>query len=331
MLSAQTPIHLPNKLGSPLGVNSMAYSPLVTYSGSSVKVGLHFTTMKDLLTQMKTLMKADASFSRINTWKRGVLPPVPAFPVIAVLPVLETFPRIYAGGMYHVERTVNIETWAYSLDSNQAIESSMDWIEAVKEFVQANTRWDGQAIDTYMGTWSLGRQEQFKTGFAQSCVLPITVLSQEYYPPVTIETTQTEASPKELLNAITDTLMGYKTTTLAKVQRFYHGTVKGIPVLPAVGIVEETENMDHLWAGVESVNRAFQLFVFTKLVDKEGSLDWNLDLVEALKNILQANRNFGGKCIDSNIGSIEYGSMQVENSMLYDSTILLGCNSAEVL
>ena len=309
----------------------MAFSPLVTYSGSSVNIGYHFTTMKDLLTQVKVLMKADASFSGINTWKRGVLPPVPAFPVIAVLPVLEIFPRIYAGGMYHVERSVNIETWAYSLDSNQAIESSMDWIEAVKEFIQANTKWGGQAIDTYLGKWSLGRQERFKTGFAQSCVLPITVLSQEYYPSVTIETTQIEASPKELLDTIIDTVNGYKTTTLAKVQRFYHGTVKGIPVLPAVGIVEDTENMDHLWAGVESVNRAFQLFVWTKLVDQEGSLDWNLDLTEALKNILQANRNFGGKCIDSNIGTIEYGTMQVENSLLYDSTIRLSCQSKEEL
>lgn len=309
----------------------MAFSPSVTYSGSSASIGFYFTTMKDLLTQMKSLMKADASFSGINTWKRGVLPPIPAFPVIAVLPVLETFPRIYAGGMYHVERVVNVEVWAYSLDSNQAIESSMDWIEKVKEFVQANTTWGGQAIDTYMGTESSGGQEQFKTGFAQSCVIPLTILSQEYYPSVTIETAQVEVSSKGLLDAIIDTIDNYKSTTLAKVQRFYHGTIKGIPALPAVGIVEETENFAHEWAGVESVNRAFQIFCWCKLVDKEWSLDMNLDLVEALKNILQANRNFGGKCIDSNIAAIEYGSMQTENSVLYDGTLRLGCNSKEKL
>ena len=99
------------------------------------------TTMKDLLTSIKTMAKTDSDFSGIQTWKRGILPPMPTFPAFTVLPIRETFPRIYAGGRYHVERDVAIDVYVKGLESEVIAERVMDWAEEIKELVQADRRW----------------------------------------------------------------------------------------------------------------------------------------------------------------------------------------------
>ena len=310
----------------------MAFSPLVTYSGNSLEVGYYFTTMKDLLTTIKDSLRANSDFVDINTWKRGVLPPVPAYPCIAILPVSERYPRIFAGGMYHVERSVNIEVVTFTYESKTSLDQCMDFVEKTKEHIQANTTWDDTAVNTIMGQERLGSSTQPKRGFIQSCVVPITVKSREFYPGMTIENTLVESSSKDLLDVIGNTIKTYKDTTLAKVKRYHVGTVKSTPEFPAVSVVEESEIFSHTWAGREGVTRTFQIFTWTKLSDRESHLDWNLDLVEELKDIFQVNRNFGGRCIDSNLTGIDYGVYKGGGGeYLYDSSLYLEALSMENL
>lgn len=287
--------------------------------------------MRTLLTNLKTLMKADASFSDVKTWKRGVLPPVPTFPCIAILPVSETPGTIFAGGKYYTERRVNIEAFVAGLNPQTAVNAAMDWVEKIKEFVQVNRRINGTARDTTTGRESLGESFPLRQAFIQQAIVPITVLFMEDFPSLTITSDLVEVNSGDLLDQIFTVVSGFKSTTLDNVKYIYKRAIKDLPDFPVVGVLEDSEEFLHTWAGKEGVDRGFRLVTWNKLADKETMLDKVLDITEVLRDILWSNYSFGGRVIESKIPRIDFGIDEWNETMLYASTIHLMCRSKENL
>jgi len=295
-------------------------------------LGNFSTNMKTLLTSIKDSLKADSDFANINTWKRGVMPPEPAFPAISVVPLRERKTEHFAGGMYHVERDVALNVFVKSLNPREALGDAMDWIEEMKEHVQANYQWSETAMDTRMGAEQFGEPESWtKAAMVQPAALPLTVISKEWLYANDTTTTISEGSARALGDYINTTLKASALLTNISQSNFYWKVVPPIPRLPALCLVENTETFMRTWAGADEPIRAFVISLWTKLLDREQMLDDNLDIVEDVKDVIQANHTWGGRCRYSDIVGIIFGERITEEVALYSSSIQLLCHSREIL
>lgn len=295
-------------------------------------MGNFSTNMKTLLTSIKDSLKADSDFANINTWKRGVMPPEPAFPAISVVPLRERKTEHCAGGMYQVERDVALNVFVKSLNPREALEDAMDWIEEMKEHVQANYQWSETAMDTRMGAEQFGEPESWtKAAMVQPAALPLTVISKEWLYANDTTTTISEGSARSLGDYINTTLKESALLTDINQSAFYWKVIPPIPRLPALCLVENTETFLRTWAGADEPIRAFVITAWEKLLARETMLDNVLDLVEAVKDVVQENHTWGGRCIYSDIVEVIFGEHVTEEIALYSASLQMICHAREVL
>jgi len=295
-------------------------------------MGNFSTNMKTLLTTIKDSLKADSDFAAINTWKRGVMPPEPAFDAISVVPLRERKIEHFAGRMYHVARDVVLNIFVKSLNPKEALEDAMDWIEKMKEHVQANFQWSETAMDTRMGAEQFGEPESWtKAAMVQPAALPLTVISKEWLYANDTTTTISEGSARSLGDYIHTTLKASALLTDISQSAFYWKVIPPIPRLPALCLVENTEAFMRTWAGADEPIRAFVITVWEKLLARETMLDNILDAVENVKDVVQGNHTWGGRCIYSDIVEVIFGEYVTEEVALYSASLQMICHSREVL
>ena len=260
------------------------------------------------------------------------MPPEPAFPAISVVPLRERKMEHFAGGMYHVERDVALNVFVKSLNPREALEDAMDWIEEMKEHVQANFQWSETAMDTRMGPEQFGEPESWtKAAMVQPAALPLTVVSKEWLYANDTTTSISEVSARSLGDYINTTLKASALLTDINQSAFYWKVIPNIPRLPALCLVENTETFLRTWAGADEPIRAFVITGWTKLLAREQMLDNNLDIVEAVKDVVQGNHTWGGRCLYSDVVEIVFGERVTEEVALYSSSLQMLCHSREVL
>lgn len=300
------------------------------------------TNMKTLLTAIKTRLQTYSqtgeTLASIKTWKRGILPPLPVFPALVLLPVQELFHRVMSGGTYWVDRIVEIRVYQKSYQATKhSVADAMDLMNALKDIIRTEYQWVHgsveQCADTLFGDEDIGDWEPFRNAFVQRSSMRITCRSQEAYPTQTVTTTLSDVAFRPFIDNVYATLQGYQATTLSAVKTMEEHTIVPIPAtrFPAIAVNGETEQLVHEPTSVDTANRNMTIRVWTHLLDKESLLDANLDIVEAVKDILQINYAFGGRCRNSEIQGIRYGQAGEEKQMLYESVLSLSCEGVDVL
>lgn len=297
------------------------------------------TNMRDLLTDLKALTKTHMDGGRstalkgLKTLKRGVLSNTNTiFPAIAFFPIQEVLYGYRNGGLYRVDRYVNIELYV----KQQKVTDSGLYLQELCQDVT-------DMFDTYYDDWQLENEDEEATVFSfepssiqyetttgndsviQGAVMPFTFSSWEQAPTFTVGTTILDGYTSE--NAKLKSIGEYLYTqmkndsTLTNVKfHFSHATP---PTLVGQGVVtsviENSVEATRREAGRNNPNGQLDVLVWTKASPFEGTLDLNLETVEKLKDVIQAIPTMGNRCTHSFITNIQYGVNTQSN--LYTSRI----------
>ena len=280
--------------------------------------------MSTLLTTVKTRLLAyqGSTLSKVKTWKRGILPPLPTFPAIAVLPIRETLSSPRSGGVYRNDREINIEIYTKGLGTADVLRECMDITTAVKDILKTEFHMvdtDETTYDVVMQTHILGEPQPFKNSLVQKCTIPIVCRSLESCTTTSPTTTITDASSKDLLDAVYTAVNSYAfTNTVKKIDR---ATLPPCMAYPSIHILEDTDFQERYEAGVDRPTRRFVLACFNKQLDKEVLLDNLLAVVEEVKDCMQENSRWGNMARNSWVETIEYGTYPLEKGALYGAFV----------
>lgn len=292
------------------------------------------TNMSTLLSDLKTLFLTfqNTTLSAVKTYQRGVVGPKAVFPILAMLPTSEEHIHRRSNGRYKVRRNIDIEIYAKELDSQFGFNRSSEIVSAIKDIFQDNHTIND---NVYKSNWELqetGDSITYGNRQIQRAMLSLSCISTETMPTRVIEqTVESDVSPELLVETILNTIQGQKGsyTNLNRVHTFTDSVTKPIAVYPAVfvGIPVGTRQQER--PGSDDFQSNVEVHVITKLVTKEKSLNNNLAIVEDVKDLLQVNYMFGGKCENSIISEINY---EIEDEdLLYTSVFRLGCSIREHL
>jgi len=108
------------------------------------------TTTKDLLIQIhKTFVENRDRVSTLKTFKNGVLPPLPAFPAMAILPIRDDFNYAYSGGKYKVQREYELQIIVKSLKKREATDEVQKLMDGCIRIITDNSTFNDLCFDTY--------------------------------------------------------------------------------------------------------------------------------------------------------------------------------------
>jgi len=293
------------------------------------------TNMRDLLLGLKALTKShmdgsnSTNLKSVNTIKRGVLSNTNTiYPAISFVPLNEVIGGYRNGGLYRVDRNVNIEVYV----KLQRVEDTSKHIQEVCHYVK--NMFDGDAED-----WHFDNPDEDQTVFSfspgaiqyemltgrdqliQRATLPYTFSSWEQAPTFTTSSTIGEYDLRSIGEYLYTTLKA--DSSLSSVKFFFSHSFPPITVGSGV-VVSVLENLlesNRREAGRDNPTGYIDVLIWTKASPFEGSLDLNLETVELIKDVIQEDQNFGGRCYRSYINQVQYGIN--EQASLYASRIML--------
>ena len=275
------------------------------------------TNMSTLLSNVKQVFLDNKGTIGVSHLKKGVLPPLPVFPVIAILPISESIIQYRNNGAYVIQRGINIEVYDKNYDVKVANEKVKDIITNIVNVCQTQNqlganRWSTSVFDS---TWSDASYEQpfaYKNQIVQTGTLSMTFISNENMPigrPSYVTVVETNFS--DVLDQIYTIINSYvdgsdATFDLTAVKTIYKKEIPPIGNFPCITINGGVTSRERARTGEDTTNFSVEIVVWTKLLDKEWTLNQNLDLVEILKDVIQYNEQWNGKAVSSIINSIDY-------------------------
>ena len=295
------------------------------------------TTMWDWLTDVASVINYANNHNelpqRIATVKRGTeLSPV--LPMVAILPELETYEGQFSRGWTNVRRQIIVNTTIHVFNTHEGRKDVLEISEALREQLWENT--PSTAYNKEIGDVIPGPDPiRDRRGFQQNAAFTFTSWHKEEKNIADQGDTYSEPTGIQMLTAICDTLDAnrnmFNQATIRGVYLPEGGTPKAIAHIPMITTVLQSEMRDDTLRGKREVKRNFALDVFTYLAAKPENLQMNISLVEVLKDVLQTNSRWGGRCITSDITSINYGFSLEEERYMYDTQVLLSCLSREAV
>jgi len=288
------------------------------------------TTMTDLLTDIKStlLLYQDTTLSKINTWQKGVLSPLAKFPSIAILPVRENYIYEMTNNNYEVDREVVVECYDLKLGITQAKDNTIDMITATKDIFVDNLTFSGNCYTSEWNYEEYGNSIEVANGRLFLSSINLKCKSRESYPSLTVTgTTTNNVSTKDLQDEILSALKDNKTAEYSSVNTIVDSPIKpiGSSAFPAILIGAPSKSRNQTYPNSDIGTVYFNIAVVNQILPKEKSLNWVLSITEGVKNVLQTNYNFGGKCDFSNIRNITYSQSKAISGFLYNNVITLEC------
>ncbi len=285
----------------------------------------YYTTMSDLLTAIKnTLLTYQTStLSSVKTYKRGVLPPVPVFPAVAILPVSETFGKPRSNKIVPVYREVLIEVYTKHLNQDTQVSQNYDITEAIRNILKYDLRLvdgntDKSSFDIFVDVSSYG-DIQYSNSIIRRSSFSVKVSSYETLPTSINNTTISEETSKNILTVLHSKIAAYTfTDNIAHIKK---EVMPPTPTFPSIYVYTDKEEQDRFGAGLDSINRNFIITVVQKQLPKEQLLNTLFRIVDNLKVLLWTNNRLDNTLRYSYIDSIEYNSMGSANNMMYGADI----------
>ena len=294
-------------------------------------------TMSRIMTAIKSALLGyngtGETLEDIKTFKRGKALKTLIHPAIFIRPIRESFPKIWTGGKYDAEKELEIRVAAKNLNALTALYKAMEYAEAIRDILapaHGNLDWNFSGIvwNAELGNVQIGEQTETKGGFVQECILPATYMAKETFPTETDYTTLSEYEPKDLLDLVFTLVNG--DSTLSGIKLWSKGRTPPRLRFPACSIIPDEAEYEPYESEHDKRILNLQVLIFTKVLDKETSIDNNLALAELMKDVLQKNVRWGGYARNSEF-DIDYETYQTDNGFLYGSRFNLALDSREKL
>lgn len=299
--------------------------------------------MKQILTNLKELAKdygdgtLGTALKGIKTYKIGVLGQTIIYPVLDIQPRFETYGGMRSGRVHRIDRNIDFLIYTKSLKLQDTTNQVRELAEAVVEMFYDvsnpnNYKLTSDSTD-YVFSFSPGQiqyqvQEEGDQQL-QRALVPFVFSSWETGPTVTNYPTITDTGMKTLSEYIYAQLKA--ASTLTKVKFDYAHMTPTIQVGDGVVIcvVDNYDERTRRETGRDNPNYFIDIVVWTKASPYEGTLEYNMDIVELVKDVLQSNPQLGGKAYNSKIDRIEYGIN--EDMFLYGSRIVFNCQTYNLM
>ncbi len=279
------------------------------------------TNFRDLLRDLKALtlthMKSggrSTNLSTIKTVKIGILSPANTiFPAVSFMPKTEQLGGYRNGGSYKVARAVDIEVYVKLgkvEDTGKHIQETCHYLKAMfddyDDWKFPND--DGEdTVWTYSPGYIAYDIVSDRDTLFQRAVLPYTFTSWEQAPTFTLSSTIGSYDLKNIGEYIYGILKA--DTTLSDVKMFYSHASPPITVGNGIvlSVLENVWESNRREAGRDNPTGYIDILVWTKASPHISSLDLNLETVEKVKDIIQADQHMGGRCFNSYINSVQFG------------------------
>ncbi len=301
------------------------------------------TTMKNLLTGYKELLKEYANNQKgsvlksIRTFKKGIVNDKVVLPAVSLFPITEIHGGMRNGGVYKVDRIIDfhvINKIANLRDSNKFIEELCQNI--------LNVFYD----DDYPYNYKLEEDDEetvwhFEPGrieyqnfserdeLFQRAIIPMTFSSWETAPTMEPVNEITETNVSSISSYLKEMLSDYQNLRDVKVFNNFSFPPVNVGNGAVITIIENMDERNRNEAGRDNPEGFFDIFVWTKASPFEPVLDFNIDVVEEVKDALQIDQNLGGRCFMTRIEKIDFGINT--DLMLYLSRIRFNTHSYKVL
>ena len=318
---------------------SLLVAPTPTFEAeASISIAIGASpTMSRIMTAIKSALLAyngtGETLEDIKTFKRGKALKTLIHPAIFIRPIREFFPKIWTGGKYDAHKEVEIRVAAKNLNARTALYKAMEYAEAIRDILapaHGNLDWNFSGIvwNAELGNIQIGEQTETKGGFVQECILPATYMAKETFPTETDYTTLSEHEPKDLLDLVFTLVNG--DSTLSGIKLWSKGRTPPRLRFPACSIIPDEAEYEAYESEHDKRILNLQVLIFTKVLDKETSIDNNLALAELMKDVLQKNVRWGGYARNSEF-DIDYEEYQTDNGFLYGTRFNLALDSREKL
>ena len=285
--------------------------------------------MKNFIINIIDVLKDNNStISSIKTYKKGVLPPLPVFPALSVLPISESYNYNYSNGKYRVNREVNLEIYIKSISLKNAREQLRDLIENVKTILTENYTIEGLVDDLHLRTLDFDDPLSFGDSILQRGVITINGFTYENKPSDRLsDSSISEATENQIIDELKDMFITYKddaTYPLNTIKSLNVQTIAPQVAFPAVLIAGSLASQRYReYTGLDVLDMTCEISVFTKLVDKDYALYTNLDIAENIKRNLQRVANLNGYLLDPEIERINYyRSFDGRLGLIYQSSLM---------
>jgi len=291
-------------------------------------------TTKELLNKIKeTLLicRSHTGLDTVRTFKRGILPPIPTFPAIAIVPIREIHGGVWSGGKYEVTRQINLEVYSKKLSGKASLDQSKNIAKEIVNIGKKIFTWGDLVLETVFGGPNEEDPMEFGSSILSVCTVPMWFISYERIPDKRIKSGLKNITAVGLSELMERILEQHKKTplldlSLSKVAQLSRGPIPLLGNFPAVTINAPTMDIEKTYSSADTEIRHFNIGVWTKLLDKEINLDQNLDIIEVLKDLLQIYSGWNGYCISSEIVDIEYDMTTIPIGKVYSSTINYDCH-----
>ena len=280
-------------------------------------------SMSSLLTAIKTrlLEYQNTDLYNVKTWQRGILGPASILPALAILPINESYIIELTNGKYRVQRRITLEAYDTKMDVHAAKDTVETIIHKAINIFKSDLTINGECYYMDIGTENYGEPIETNRGLLQSCTVDITCYQFEEYPELNERTTPTYGiSTKDLQDKLLSILKANK-SSYSTVKTFLDAPVTPITKAPAIIVGAGSRGHENDRAGWDIITTTFEIGIVTDLMPKEQSLNYNLSIVEKVKDVLQANYDLEGYCDYSMITNISYDTLQSKNKWFYFTTI----------
>jgi len=294
-------------------------------------------TTKDLIIQIhRTFLDHRDKIPLLKTFKKGVLPPLPVFPAMAILPKRDDFSYVYSGGKYRVQREFEIQIIAKSLKKRDARDQVQTLMDGCIRIIRDNPSFNDLCYDTYAESQDLEDPIERTDSVLSIGTIKMLCFSFENKPTRAVRSVSLyESSSTHLLSQIYDLFINNKNDVdypMSGLKNFKVQTLGPTVSFPAAILSELIGDRVRSMSGIDIVSREIRLEIFTKMLDKDFSLFSNLDLCENAKRIIQLDSTLGGAVQDSEIDNISYYRLQDDAlGLLYNSIITTVCQTREYL
>jgi len=292
------------------------------------------TTMSSLLSAVKTTLLAyqNTTLEKIHTFQRGCLPPLAIFPALALLPIKETYIYGFSNGYYEVDREILIEIYDLKGTTKTAKDTTVDLVKAVKDIFEDNFTFSDSSYFSSWGYESYGETISVNRGFLFNSYISLVCRSRESFATRELyNTVENNPSIVSLQDKLLSILRENKASEFNTVDTIAESPVYPIPNFPAILVGAGSRSRLQTYPAANVSDILFDVAVLSQLFNKETSLNYNLSIVEGVKNVLQSNHTLDGMCEYGNINSIVYDQEKVPTGFIYSTTINFSCRTREFI
>ena len=292
------------------------------------------TTMKDLMSAVKYMLEQEktssGNLSQVRQIKKGVLPLRPVYPCIAITPSYEMIIAYRSSRKIIVEREVVAHILTMDASGKNGLSYAQQIAEKCLDTLKADihaTDGDGNtnAISVVFDDLRFNEGKKVRGAGIYNVSLTCTYKSKGSLSATThnYNGTQVDNTRSDVMaDTIRDHLASKHATTLKGVKKFeveQWGANASFPRI-LVSVMSESQRQEK--RGIDMVYGSYKILIESLIgTARDSSMDFNLNLLEYVKNALSEKVYWNGKCFQSSIGLIEFAATKANGKPIYQTSV----------